>query len=153
MFSFKRIGSKHLKNSDHLSSIANIAGSVINGISRFITGYLFIKHGYFVSASTIAIIQLISSLTFMLVVESQSSYLYVISIAIFYYSFGGNFGLYPLVTNFIFEKKGALYYSMMISAMVFAGYFTHIFIVKYVWYWIDNHKYIFWGYSVIIGLT
>ena len=57
MFSYKRIGNEYFDNADHLSSISNVTGSVINAISRFVTGYLLINHGHLIATMSILIVQ------------------------------------------------------------------------------------------------
>lgn len=121
-FSFKKVGLKHLHQADQFINVAGSIGAIFNAASRFIVALLFQKTSYKVCAFTIMFIQVTSAVTFIALADNRATY--TASLCYYFLTYGGQLGLYPLVSDRMFKKKGALFYTIVISGFSFGALFV-----------------------------
>jgi len=112
-FTFKSIGLQSLKNDAFVTFVGSLA-AIMNAISRIIVGLSYQKLGYLPIGLTIVVIQVIISLTYLR--TSHNKLTYLISTCAFELTYGGQAGLYPLLCDHLFKKKGGTYYAFLFSS-------------------------------------
>lgn len=113
-FCFKSLALEYLKNDAFVTMIGSV-GALVNAASRIIVGLLFEKFGYYKVACFIVLIELTTTLGFIWYVRNKVSY--VFAVCGFEASYGSLLGIYPLLSDRLFKKKGAIFYSYLISNM------------------------------------
>ena len=96
MFSFKQIGLNHLEKADQFINTSGRIAAIFNAGVRFAIAFLYVKTSYRTCALTILFIQVTSALTFIWAADKKETYLP--SLSYFFLTYGGQLGLYPLVT-------------------------------------------------------
>ena len=112
-FSFKSIGLMFLKDDAYVTFIGSL-GAAINALSRLFVGMLFHRYGYLVIGLTILTLEVITAFSYLYCAHFKS--LYFVATTAFEITYGGQLGMYPLVSDQLFKKKGAMYYSYLYSS-------------------------------------
>lgn len=118
-FSFKKIGLNHLHKADRYINIIGSVAAVFNALARPLAALLFEKISYRFVAYSIMIMQIISALTFIYAADDKVTY--GVSLCFYFVTYGGQLGLYPLVCEALFPKKGAIVYSCAFSGFCFGA--------------------------------
>lgn len=112
-FSFPTIGLKAGRTVQILK-YAGIGGAIFNTLSRLYSGQLYQKIGYALTAFLFIFVQVVSAA--FIVPASKNEYAYIACVSFFFNCFGGQLGLYPMVSDTLFKSKGAFSYSLLFSA-------------------------------------
>ncbi len=119
-FSFKKIGLNHLEKADRFINIIGSVAAVFNALARPLAALLFEKLSYRFVAYGIMAMQVISALTFIFAADNRITY--GVSLCFYFITYGGQLGLYPLVCEALFPKKGAIVYSCAFSGFCFGAF-------------------------------
>jgi hypothetical protein len=114
LLNFKQIGLEKLTNADKFLNYMGGFSELFNAGSRLLLGIVFHHYGYNVAGSIIVFIEITSSLTFMWMAEHKATF--GISLCYFFICYGGQLGIYPLVSQVLFRGKSALAYSLLFSS-------------------------------------
>ena len=118
-FCFKKIALENQRTDLEIVN-AGIIACFFNAAGRICIGFLFQSRGYLFTAYTILAIQATSAFTFDYFCNWSLSF--TISLCVFYFSFGGVLGLYPLVSDILFKDKGAFTYSLLWSGFTLSNF-------------------------------
>lgn len=111
-FSFKDIGLKHLQD-DRFVTFAGSAGAISNALSRFFVGFFFEWFGYGKTVIGITLLAIITSQFYLPMADNRATFF--IFTCLFEVTYGGQLGIYPLITDKLFGDKGAITYSYLFS--------------------------------------
>src|SRR3990167_8008944 len=120
-FSFKSIGLSKLKD-DHYVTMEESIGAIVNALSRLAVGLAYQKFCYRVVGFTILGISIVTSLLYL--PSANNSFTYLIATIFFEVTYGGQLGLYPLVSDRLFKEKGAATYSYLYNSFTFSLIFS-----------------------------
>ncbi len=112
-FSFKKIGLNHQRQADQFLNLAGSIASVCNGLSRLVASLSFQKFGFVPVVFTVMLLQVGCSLWYIYSADDRVAFTVCLSIA--FSTYGSQLGLYPLVTDALYDKKGAMVYMMAFS--------------------------------------
>lgn len=112
-YSFKKIGLNHLEKADTFINRASSIAAIFNALARPIAALAFEKWGFLPCTLGIMAMQMLSALTFVWAADHRVTY--TISLCFYFMTYGGQLGLYPLVCEALYSKKGALVYSCTFS--------------------------------------
>ena len=112
-FSFKKIGLNHMRKADEFLNFAGSIASICNGVSRLVSSLSFQRFGFLPVVFTVMLLQIGCSIWFIFSTEDRLAFTVCLSISFFTY--GSQLGLYPLVADALYEKKGAMVYMMAFS--------------------------------------
>ena len=118
-YSFKKIGLDHLEKADAFINIAASIAAIFNALARPLVAFIFEKYGFLTCAFGIMVMQIISALTFVWAADHKVTY--TISLCFYFMTYGGQLGLYPLVCEALYSKKGALVYTCSFSGFCFSA--------------------------------
>ena len=114
LFNFKQIGLEHLPSPDKYINFVASIGAICNGTARLLIGLIYQRIGARYTSSALILLLLCSSLSFLQLANSH--FYFGVGLCLFYASFGGLIGLFPLITHALFKSNGALAYTMVFSA-------------------------------------
>lgn len=117
LFSFKSIGLDHLTDSWIVT--CGVFGSITNALIRVVIGMSYKRFGYAACAFFIMFVEISSCL--ILIPSTKNETFYLISLCWFFITYGGQLGLYPLVSDTLFKSKGAFSYSFLFSAFTLSN--------------------------------
>lgn len=120
-FSFKSIGLAKLRD-DHYVTMVGSLGAIVNALSRLAVGLAFQKFGYRIVGLSILVISIVTSLLYLPCATNPVTYM--IATIFFEVTYGGQLGMYPLVSDRIFKEKGAATYSYLYSSFTFSLIFS-----------------------------
>jgi Major Facilitator Superfamily len=120
-FSFKSIGLAKLRD-DHYVTMVGSIGAIVNALSRLVVGLAFQNFGYRVVGLSILGISIVTSLLYLPC--ANNSFTYLIATILFEITYGGQLGLYPLVSDRLFKDKGAATYSYLYNSFTFSLIFS-----------------------------
>ena len=109
-FSFKKIGLNHMKQADQFINIAGSIASFFNAGSRLVSGLSLQRYGFAPVAYAIMITQILCSVCFIKFADNKIGFTICLSLSLSTY--GAQLGAYPLLCQWLYEKKGALVYMM-----------------------------------------
>ena len=112
-FSFKTIGLLYLENDAYVTFIGSL-GAAVNAVSRLFVGMLYQRYGYLAVGLSILALEVVTALGFLLFARHPASYL--VATCAFEVTYGGQLGMYPLLSDRLFKKKGAMYYAYLFSS-------------------------------------
>ena len=118
LYNFKRIALEEGR-SDHFITVSGTMGSIFNALARLFVGLTFKHFGYAFSAYLLMLIEVMSSLLFLPAAGYDWSF--IVCLCFFYNSYGGILGLYPLVSDILFEGIGAFTYSILFSSVAISN--------------------------------
>ena len=116
-FCFKSIGLQYLQNDAYVTLVGSLA-AIVNAVSRLAVGILYDKFGFLRVELVIIGLEIVTSLGFIIFAHYYSTYM--LGVCAFEVTYGGQLGMYPLVCDRIFGKKGAMYYAYLFSAFTIA---------------------------------
>ena len=111
LFNYKQIGLDRLGNADQYLNYTSSVASLFNGGSRLVSGLIYQFRGFKISMTIMLFIIVTSSLSFIPLSYNKTTY----SASLFYFflCYGGQLGLYPLISHSLFKQKSALAYSVL----------------------------------------
>ena len=112
-FSFKKIGLNHLRKADEFLNFAGSVASIFNGVSRLVASLSFQRFGFAPVVFTVMLLQIGCSIWFVFAADDRLAFTVCLSVSFFTY--GSQLGLYPLVADWLYEKRGAMVYMMAFS--------------------------------------
>lgn len=115
LFEFSDIGNQYL-NDDEFVKIAGIAGAGFNALSRLVSGILYGIFGYKFCAYLIMLMEITTAILFIPCATTKPTFLAVV--CYFFNTYGGQLGLYPLVSDVLFKDKGAMSYSIIYISFI-----------------------------------
>jgi len=86
----------------------------VNALIRIVIGMSFKRFGYAACAFFIMFVEITSCL--ILIPSTKNKWFYLGSLCWFFITYGGQLGLYPLVSDTLFKSKGAFSYAFLFSA-------------------------------------
>lgn len=116
-FTFKSIGLAHLKNDAYVTFVGSL-GAAINALSRLFVGLAYQKYGYRKLGLAIFCTEIATAVLYIPFASNGATYL--LATAAFEITYGGQLGMYPLVSDQLFKKKGAMYYAYLYSSFTFS---------------------------------
>lgn len=120
-FSFKKIGLDHIERSDQFINIAGSIGAIFNAGARPLIAIIYEKTSYKVAALLIVFIEVTSALIFIPAANNKATF--TASLSYYFLTYGGQLGLYPLVCENLYPKKGALVYTITFSGFCLGALF------------------------------
>lgn len=120
LFSFKKIAFEYGRT-DFNVTVAGTIAAIFNSGSRYLSGYLFQKYGFLCIALFLLVVQVTSAMTFVFAAKSQITFIIALSGLLF--NFGSLLGLYPLVSETLFNSMGAFSYSILFSSFCMSNLF------------------------------
>lgn len=151
-FNYKEYGASVIKD-DAFLTLSGSFGAIANGVSRFIWGALFDILPFKVLLTIIELILLGQAVSFSFVADQRVFWMiYIVSI---YFAYGGLYAVFPSITYKIYgQLHGAKIYSLLFFGFSFGSllqFVLHYLLVKK--YDVDGHKYSFWIFAGLQGLS
>ena len=112
-FSFKSIGLDYLQDDNYVTVVGSI-GAVVNALSRLFVGMAYQSYGYLRIGLAILTIEVIIALLYVPLAGNKLTYF--INTVLFEITYGGQLGMYPLLSDMMFKKKGAICYAYLYSS-------------------------------------
>ena len=112
-FSFKSIGLASLKNDAYVTFVGSF-GAAVNAIVRLFAGLAYQKFGYLKVGLVIFTLEVVTASLYLW--AANNKFTYFIATCAFEITYGGQLGMYPLLSDTLFKKKGAMYYAYLFSS-------------------------------------
>ena len=112
-FTFKSIGLEYLEDDVYVTRVGSL-GAAVNALSRLFVGLAYQRFGYKKVGLAILVTEVATAVLYIPFAANKATYL--LGTVAFEVTYGGQLGMYPLVSDQLFGKKGAMYYSYLYSS-------------------------------------